>query len=63
VGEGGTEGKGKAGHELPEGDAAAVGRVGSALGVGDRGDERDAHALVAAVLWNGVELFLEGPCQ
>jgi hypothetical protein len=27
VREGGTEGKGKAGHELPEGDATVVGRV------------------------------------
>jgi len=37
--------------------------VTSALGVGDRGDQRDAHALIAAVLWNCIELFLEGPSQ
>ena len=57
MGEGGTEGKDKAGHELPEGDTA------SALGVGDRGDQRDAHALITAVLWDCIELFLKGPCQ
>ena len=27
------------------------------------GEIRDAHALIAAVLWYGVELLLEGPCQ
>jgi hypothetical protein len=54
VGEGGTEGKGKAGHEFPEGDAGGTSCVGiTVLGVGDRGDRgdrRDAHALIAAVL-------------
>lgn len=34
MGEGGTEGKDKAGHELPEGDTS------STLGVGDWGDQR-----------------------
>jgi hypothetical protein len=65
VGEGGTEGKGKAAHELPEGDARVVGRsgVGINLDIGDRGGQRDAHALIATALWNCVELFLEGPCQ
>jgi hypothetical protein len=33
VGECGTEGKDKTGHELPEGDAGGT----TALGVGDRG--------------------------
>ena len=62
MGKGGTEGKGKAGHELPEGDAGGT-EVGRHLGVGVIGEIRDAHALIAAALWNCVELLLEGPCQ
>lgn len=58
-----AEQKGKVKRDMNSQRATLVGRVVLALGVCDQGDQRDTHALIAAILWNGVELFLEGPCQ
>jgi hypothetical protein len=56
-----AEQKGKVKRDMNSQRATlVVGRGASALGVGDLGDQRDAHALIATVLWNCIELFLEG---
>lgn len=55
-----AEQKGRMKRDMNSQRATLAERVVLALGVGDWRDQRDAHALIAADLWNGIELFLEG---
>jgi len=45
-----AEQKGRVKRDMNSQRATLLGRVASALGVGDRGDHRDPHALIAADL-------------